>query len=248
MTSLPMVFLHGWGLHGGVWAETANGLAGRAVLTPDLAGYGESAMCAPYQADALANRLAETMPDACIVVGWSMGGLVAQAWAARRPEQVRGLVLVGGTPAFVARPDWPYGLSADLLAGFAEALLADRHATLLRFLALQARGGETARAVIGRLRERLFERPEPGLETLRAGLDLLRETDLRALAATIRCPTLVVHGGHDTLCPLTAGHWLAEHLPDAELAVHPHAAHAPFLSHPDWFMDRLMTFSARIGQ
>jgi pimeloyl-[acyl-carrier protein] methyl ester esterase len=58
----------------------------------------------------------------------------------------------------------------------------------------------------------------------------------------VRCPSLVVHGAYDMLCAPAAGAWLAEHLPDAGLALHERAAHAPFLSHPDWFVATVREF------
>ncbi len=248
--SLPLVFLHGWGLRGAVWEACVDAAAafGYSAHAPDLPGFGEVPEGHPYQVEALADALAAAMPATCCVVGWSLGGLVAQAWAARHPQQVQALVLVGATPAFLARADWPHGLSAEVLAGFAESLVTDQQATLLRFLSLQARGGEAAREVIGHLRARLLDGGATDLETLRAGLDLLRDSDLRNLAAAIRGPCLVLHGSHDSLCPVGAGRWLAEHIPDAELTIHPHAAHAPFLSHPDWFNERLRAFMVALGK
>jgi pimeloyl-[acyl-carrier protein] methyl ester esterase len=55
-------------------------------------------------------------------------------------------------------------------------------------------------------------------------------------------PTLVVHGRHDTLCPVAAGEWLAGQLPRARLARHEGASHAPFLSHPAWFAETVREF------
>lgn len=240
--SLPIVFLHGWGLHGGVWDGVAAALPGRATRAPNLPGYGGRPSVSPYTAEALADRLAAVLPEPAVVAGWSLGGMVALAWAARRPDQVKGLVLVGVNPVFVNRADWRHGLAPEVLDGFADGLAADYRATLLRFLALQARGGEAARQVIALLRGRVFEQGEPAPETLAAGLELLHGVDLRGLLPSARCPTLVVHGGHDTLCPPTAGEWLAANLPAARLAMHPHASHAPFLSHPAWFNDRLREF------
>lgn len=233
------LFLHGWGLHGGIWAETLAALPGTA---PDLPGYGGQPAPVPYSAERLADAVAETLSAPVHLIGWSMGGMVALALAARHPDKVAKLALVGATPAFVNRPGWPHGLAPEVLAGFAEALRLDCRATLLRFLSLQARGGDAAREVIGRLRETVFQRGEPDAATLAAGLDLLREVDLRHLVADVRCPTLVVHGGHDTLCPAAAGRWLAERIPQARLAPHERAAHAPFLSHPQWFAEQVERF------
>jgi len=239
MTEAPLVYLHGWGLHGGIWSETAALLPG---LTPDLPGYGDVATVAPYTAETLADALAVSLPDGAAVCGWSLGGMVALALAARHPHKVARLVLVATNPAFVSRPDWEYGLAPDVLAEFARALGEDYKATLLRFLSLQARGGEQARAVIERLRGSVFLRGEPAPAVLAAGLDLLRDVDLRAVVGQVHCPVLVVHGAYDMLCPLGAGRWLAENLPDARLALHERAAHAPFLSHPDWFAAELRGF------
>jgi pimeloyl-[acyl-carrier protein] methyl ester esterase len=235
------VFLHGWGMHGGVWQPTMERLAIDA-LAPDLPGYGTSAMVTPYDAETLADALAARAAGPAVVVGWSLGGMAALAWAARHPGQVRGLVLVGTNPAFVNGPDWQHGLAPEVLAGFAAALATDYRGTVLRFLSLQARGGDAARAVIARLRASVFERGEPRPEVLAAGLELLRSGDLRAAARAVRCPTLVIQGERDGLCPAAAGEWLASAIPGARLARHAHAAHAPFLSHPDWFDRNIKDF------
>lgn len=236
---LPAVFLHGWGLHGGIWTETLARMPGQA---PDLPGYGGLPAPADYDAQSLADAVAAGLDGPVALIGWSLGGMVALALAARHPDKVARLVLVGTSPAFVQRPDWSHGLAPEVLAGFADALRLDYRATLLRFLSIQARGGDGAREVIGRLRERVFARGEPEPATLAAGLGLLRDVDLRDLAGAVRCPTLVVHGGYDGLCPVQAGHWLAQRIPEARLALHAHAAHAPFLSHPDWFVDQVKAF------
>jgi pimeloyl-[acyl-carrier protein] methyl ester esterase len=243
MPELPLVFLHGWGLHGGIWQETAAAFSGQyRTVTPDLPGYCGSATVSPYTPAALAEALAAGQGGPCIVCGWSLGGMVALAWAAQRPEQVRGLILVASTPAFMNRPGWERGMAPEVLAGFAADLGQDYRATLLRFLSLQARGGDAAREVVGRLRQSVFARGEPEPSVLAAGLQLLAEVDLRAAAGQVACPTLIVHGGHDTLCPPAAAEWLATALPDARLALQPHAAHAPFLSHPDWFRTTVLEY------
>lgn len=243
--SLPLVFLHGWGLHGGIWDEVASRLPGYEIHQPDLPGYGDVPMAEPYDPAHLAEAVAADLPEDAIVVGWSMGGMAALALAARRP--IKALVLVATSPAFVHCADWPHGLAPDILAGFADSLATDYRATLLRFLSLQARGGDKARETVARLRDSVFARGEPNQDTLAAGLDLLRDVDLRRAANQVRCPTLVIHGGHDNLCPAGAGAWLAETIPNARLAMHPHAAHAPFLSHPDWFAAQLQGFLNELG-
>lgn len=235
----PLVYLHGWGLHGGIWAEAQAVLPGRA---PDLPGYGVMPPVSPYSAESLADAVASGLEAPVNLVGWSLGGMVALALAVRHPGKVAKLVLVGTSPAFLNRPGWTLGLAPEVLDSFAADLAQDYRATLLRFLALQARGGDGARNVVARLRETVFARGEPLPVVLEAGLELLRTVDLRAVARDVGCPTLVVHGAHDNLCPVDAGRWLAEHLPQARLARHEGASHAPFISHPDWFAKAVAEF------
>ena len=82
----------------------------------------------------------------------------------------------------------------------------------------------------------------PSIGTLLRGLAWLRDTDLRARLATLDLPCLLLHGAHDGLVPLAAAQALADALPHARLAVLPGAAHAPFLSDPDWFASQVQAF------
>lgn len=246
--SAPLTLLHGWGLHGGIWDALRVALPEQQMHTPDLPGYCGTPTTAPYTADALADAIAPTLPDAGLLLGWSMGGMVALALAARHPGKVKALVLVATTPAYVNRAGWDKGLTPELLAGFAEGVQSDYRATLLRFLSLQARGGDAAREVIGRLRDLVFARGEPGGSTLADGLALLRTVDLREQVKRVQAPTLVLHGGYDGLCLPAAAEWLASALPNARLALQAKAAHAPFLSHPEWFVEQLKGFLREHGE
>jgi pimeloyl-[acyl-carrier protein] methyl ester esterase len=90
------------------------------------------------------------------------------------------------------------------------------------------------------LAELLAERGTPLEESLRAGLSVLRDTDLRPEVAAIDRPALVVHGGRDALAPAGAGRWLAGALPYARFVEIAEAAHLPFASHPRSVADALV--------
>lgn len=239
----PLLLLHGWGMHGGVWSEVAQKLAeSHRVHSIDLPGYGFSRDENAPTLDAIVSVLAACFAEPIAVCGWSLGGQVAMHWAAREPDKVRRLVLVASTPCFAAREDWPCGMGSEALGKFAEELELNHAATLRRFIALQLRGSENERELLAVLRERLFSRGESDKDALRAGLAILRDIDQRSGLKDIRQPALVICGERDKLTPPEASRYLAHALPAARYIEVAGAAHAPFLSHPDFFVEQMKSF------
>ena len=238
-----LVLLHGWGMHGGVWDGVRDALAQNFCLhIVDMPGYGTSPTFEPYTLEHVARAVKSALPDKIKVCGWSLGGQVALEMARLFPEQIERLILTATTPCFTQREDWLCAVPREVLLEFAVALEADYEGTLKRFLALQTRGGDDVKALLKRLRDLLFMRGRPDVGALRAGLNILLESDLREHVATIKTPTLLIHGERDMLTPAGAAHWLAGQLPDARLAMLQSAAHAPFLSHPVEFTNIVTGF------
>ncbi len=242
----PLVLLHGWAMHSGMWGGVAAGLAPRfRVHAVDLPGHGHSATVTPWTLDAVVDALDAAFAGnhtPLTVVGWSLGGSVALRWARTAPQRIGRLALVCTTPCFVARPDWTLAMAAATLAQFGDELRVACRPTLLRFLSLQLRGGDDAKSALAAMRARLFERPEPAPAVLAQALAVLAAMDLRAAAPEIRQPALVIAGERDTLAPCAAGAWLARAMPHARFAAIAGAAHAPHLSHPAAFAAALDGF------
>ncbi len=236
--------MHGWGLSAAVWEETAQALAQNFRVTLiDLPGYGHSPLPnRGYSLELLADLALAAAPPQAIWIGWSLGGIVAMQAALRQPQQVAGLVLAASTPRFVQGSNWRHAVDVSVLDTFAQDLKDNYRATILRFLALQARGSERARDTIRTLSARLFEHTEPLPEALHGGLALLRDTDLRPALAHICCPTLIIAGARDTLIPLAAAETLVLMLKSARLHVIHGAGHAPLLSHPQEFVQAVNDF------
>lgn len=242
----PVVLLHGWAMHGGLFAPVVARLSRQhRVHAVDLPGHGHSPAPTGHSVAAVVAAIGDALdatdgagaPDRAPVtlIGWSLGAAVALAFAHARPERVARLVLVGATPRFVAAADWPHAMTAETLARFGDELAVSWRHTLQRFLALQVHGSDHGRAALHALRHELFARGEPALAVLREGLALLGGLDLRAQVPAIVAPTLVVVGGRDALTPPGAGRWLAAALPRAHGVEIAGASHVPFLSHPDEF-------------
>ncbi len=242
----PLVLLHGWAMHAGVWGPLVAHLAkAHRVHAADLPGHGHSASVDPFSLDGIVDALETTFSGdtaPLTVLGWSLGGMIAMRWARVRPQRIARLALVCTTPRFVAGSDWQHALPEPVLSRFGDELHVAWKETVQRFLALQLKGSEHARSVLAGLRTALYERGEPSSRVLAAGLVLLRSVDLRTEAGAIGQPALVVAGSRDALTPPAAGEWLAAALPQARFAPIDGAAHVPFLSHPQAFEAALDDF------
>lgn len=245
-----LVLLHGWGLHGGVWGTLLPRLtADFRVTRVDLPGHGQS-RDTPMTADLrqVAQHVLASVPANATWLGCSLGGLVALRAALDAPKQIRALVLANTTPKFVTGTDWTAAMPPEQLREFAGGLAGDYRETLLRFLSLQVRGDESARASLRRLREALFVRGEPDTASLAAGLELLRVSDLRQELDRLSLPCLVIAGGYDRLTPAAAGEALAKGISGARYACIPKSAHASFISHGEDFALLLTAFMGELDE
>ncbi len=245
----PVLMVHGWGLHGGVFDGVRESLGPQCrMFAPDLPGYaGNPAQLKPYDLDGLSEYLAGAWTQPAVWIGWSLGGLVAMSVALTWPQRVRALVLVGTNPCFVCRPDWSTAMEQTTLDSFGTDLVGDFDGTLSRFLSLQTGAHEEGRYQLRQLRQQLSRRATPHMQALQGGLEILGDTDLRHRLEEISMPVVVIQGERDRLVPSQAAEYLVSSLPDAVLTLISGAGHAPFLSHPQIFMDTLMRFLTKQG-
>lgn len=227
----PLVLLHGWAMHGGVFAPLVERLRDRHTLhLVDLPGHGGSRDSkVALDLDATVEATLAQVPDApwC---AWSMGGLFALHAAATHPARIPALVMLCASPRFVRGPDWRYGVSAEIFQSFASGLREDYRGTLDRFVALEAFGSDHARDTVRALRAELFARGEPPPHALVRGLELLETTDLRARLPTLPCPSLWIAGRRDRLVDPRAMRDAAALAPGARFMQIEHGAHAPFIT------------------
>jgi len=244
----PLVLLHGWAMHGGVFAALVERLRDRYTLhVIDLPGHGLSRDHAtPLEFDAVCDAIHAQAPVAPWL-GWSLGGMFALHAAVRDPARVPALIALCSSPCFVRGPDWRYGVSAEIFRDFAKGLSDDYRATLDRFVALEAFGSDHAKDEMRELRAELFARGEPAARVLVDGLRILETVDQRPLLSELRVPSLWIAGRRDRLVdPRAMREAVAMieqtgHAP-ATFAQIEHAGHAPFLTHVDEVVTHLNGF------
>jgi pimeloyl-ACP methyl ester carboxylesterase len=240
--ALPsVVFVHGAANDHSVWALQSRYFAyhGRNVLAVDLPAHGRSGGEALPTVDAIADWLVALLDAAGIaraaLVGHSLGSLAALAAAARHPERVTRIALVG--------PAVPMTVADTLLA----AARADDHAALemingWSFSPGKQLGGNrvpglwmTGNAL------RLTERTRPGV--LHADLMACHTyADGLAAAAAVRCPTLLLLGARDLMAPPKNAQALTGALQDKRVVTLPDCGHALMAEQPDAVLDALRGF------
>jgi pimeloyl-[acyl-carrier protein] methyl ester esterase len=236
-TGTPLVLLHGWGLNSGVWQSVSEHLSKRfQVISVDLPGFGDNVEHLPeeYSLKSLCDWVTAKIPEDAILIGWSMGGLVAQQIAANDGHLLKGLITLASTPCFQQKSDWD-GIKPHVLSAFEKQLEDDYAKTLSRFLAIQALGSPDSKSEIKQLKKAISAFPAPAIKALQGGLKLLADVDLRGSIMHITVPTLRLYGRLDSLVPANGIVKIQKLQPNSEHYIFQHAAHAPFISHPqEW--------------
>jgi 3-oxoadipate enol-lactonase len=213
-----VVLIHSLALDRSVWDGVAAELEGSAdVLTYDCRGHGASDRRAgEYTVELFADDLADLLdyvgwPDA-IVVGCSMGGCVAQAFAAAYPDRVRGLGLVDTTAWYGpnAPAEWRKRAAAALSDGLSG--LAEFQTT--RWFSDAFREGNPN--VVQRTVQVFLAND---LQCYAATCAMLGDADLRSHLSSFKMPVAIVVGEEDYATPIAAAEALQREIPQASLKV-----------------------------
>lgn len=237
-----LVLLHGWGVNSGVWQPLIDILKDKfCITTIDLPGYGLNhlQLPTPYNLQNIADKVAEHLPPNCILIGWSLGGLVAQQIAYTYPNKIKQLVLICSTPKFAKDPDWP-GIEHNILDFFSQQLQLDFSKTLERFLAIQAMGSINARKDAKKIKQAIQQFPLPSPVALAAGLHMLQNIDLREQMKILSMPCHMFFGRLDTLVPEKVATVVQQLNSTVDIEILSDATHAPFISNTESFAKRLV--------
>ncbi|MFQ5442008.1 MAG: alpha/beta fold hydrolase [Thermodesulfobacteriota bacterium] len=260
-------FIHGWATDTHVWKGTAEEIAeGKNIINLNLPGHGGTSKWAlPTLDPALAEvvKKISTLPDRSIIgVGWSLGAQVLLAAASRVEKKISGLVLVGATPCFVSKADYPAGQSPALVKRMIMDMRKDPEATVKRFYALNFTDEEIATPGAKGFME-YYKYPGPvtcaeegagpagcfpafRYEEITRALEAIYNTDLRGILKGLDLPVLLIHGTKDSVTPFGAGEYLADNIKDAALERFDKAGHAPFITEREGFVRRVKEFCAAL--
>lgn len=240
-----LILFHGWAMHSGIFAPLLPHLSKHfRVHCVDMPGHGQSLHSElPLSFEAVWAALNETLNEPTYFMGWSLGGLFALYGAQHFPERCKGLIMQNASPCFVHRPDWPYGMPAQIFKQFAGDLQTDYAQTLNRFFMLEAQGSEHLRADLRVLQRTAFSYGEPNARALCEGLALLEKSDLRAGLAAMTVPSLWLAGRRDKLVSADAMQHACTSCGGIFKRLE-HSGHAPFLTHPEIITKHILDFTS----
>jgi 3-oxoadipate enol-lactonase len=237
--SQRIVLIHSLALDHSIWNGVVPHLVERAdVLTYDCRGHGRSGKEATsFTTDLFARDLAELLDHiawpSAIVVGCSMGGCVAQAFAGLYPSRVKGIGLIDttawyGDDAPKTWRDRAAAARAKGLAGLVDFQLTRWFSDSFRNLHPDVAASVT----------KVFLAND--LECYAASCILLGDADLRPYLSSIRVPVEIVVGDEDYATPLASAKALHDAIPNSSLTILPGARHLTPIECPGDVASRLL--------
>lgn len=217
----------------------------REVILFDNAGIGASSGETPATIAGMATNAVAFIRELGIgktdILGYSIGGKVAQEIVVQAPELVRKLILVGTGPRGA---DTAASKSAEI---FSATYDPPEHLWIAAHFLPNPNGRAAGLAYLDRKHRRQDRVPEVSEAAAAAQLQAIAASNEKTdgvwdYLTTIRIPVLVIDGSNDLIIPTINGFTLQQHLSNAQLIIYPDSSHAPFYQYPDLFLAHARLF------
>lgn len=233
-----LVLIHGWGMSSIIWDDWLPLLQQHCdVLTIDLPGYGLNSSHPLLELDALLVAINTVIDNGAILLGYSLGGMIAAQLAYYFPQKYTALITLSSNQKFVADKHWPTAMPAVEYREFSTSLEKKPAQTLKKFSGLQLHCTANTKALLQVLRGK----QEPvGDQILCHSLSQLEAIDNSTVLPAISCPALHIFAGEDALVPAQAA--LALKARQIDSLIIDGAPHALFLTDPQLVWNNINRF------
>ncbi len=251
-----IVFLHGWSLGNEAFGPQRRALSDYRYVAPNLRGHGNSS---PFRdgdgIDTLAADTAELLValdlDDVVVVGWSMGALVAwQLALGHEGRRVAGIVTIDMVPRVLNGDGWTHGLRAGAniydVDRDLERMEADWDAFREAYVpkAFAPRDSAARRKLIEKMTALIAGND---VNSMRALWRVLVSADYVDAVQALDVPTMITYGMESQVYDEDAAIWMEQHIPNSKRVPFRESGHAPHLEEAEKWNESLMAFVNGLG-
>lgn len=196
--------------------------------------------------DTFLEKIAEKIPTKSIVLGWSLGGMIAVQLAHKYTNKISGLITIATNANFVSSDIWPHAMSREIFTAFCENYQQYPEKTAKRFQALHIQGDINKRHVNDFLKKNttLINADNTLYAQLLELLDNIKNDDI---IFDITQPHLALFGGGDSLVPIEAAFVFSQYAKQhskmfKRVNILDDCGHAPHISQPQIVAEHINIF------
>ncbi|WP_250654883.1 alpha/beta fold hydrolase [Alkalimarinus coralli] len=250
---MNIVIINGWGMPSGIWAGFCDLLNAHIAYKRCKVIDIDRTLSVSEWVDYL-NDIVE--PDT-LLVGWSLGGMLALEYAYQHPQNIRGVCLMQVNPKFVAGPDWSTAMDYGVFQAFKGLAGSENEADIKRLISrfsfLVTAGGVDALGDLKALKKCFSVDSVPTAKVLYQSLELLESLDVRNRLKDLKVPLLHLFGEQDQLVPVDVACQVDSALQRSELVCKgrhfsrrveliPEMSHFPCVSAADLVVKQIVRF------
>jgi pimeloyl-[acyl-carrier protein] methyl ester esterase len=217
-------FIHGWASTSLVWSNLFN--------QTDCYFYDSSTYPNYKELSQSFVKVTNSSDTPNVLIGWSLGGMLALQLAYEFPERIKKLILISSTAKFTTNTSYSAGLDQIIVKNLARKVKADEVIAQKNFykLMFSEQEHQFRTEFLTKSTETIVSKNNSSLQN---GLQYLLTTDLRPLLSSINVQTHIIHGSDDGICPLSAGQYLTNNMNHSKLSILQGTGHIPFYTQKD---------------
>jgi len=227
-----LLFIHGWATDSQIFFQQFKYFETKlGILLVDLMAEESSTDNLDYSENVV-NLIKQLNLKNIVVIGWSLGSLVAIKLVNILPERVSSLLLISATSKFISEKNYSCGQPLALVRQLKKSLKKDYETTLNRFYSQMFSSNEEERGYKALFIDNVLPRMNMLTKNrVVRGLDYLINTDCRHLLSHLTCPVTICHGQDDIICPVSSAYYLERNIPNSKLVIIDNCGHIPFLTY-----------------
>lgn len=236
-----VIIVSGWAVNPFVWREFEQLLSNNYQVT--IIDFNNT-----YIEESFNNKVKSIIKskkiDRFILIGWSLGSMVALDIANYYSNRINYLILFSATSKFAVtkNEDYQYGWNTIIVKRMINQLKIDTKTILNQFYKNMFCKAELKEGFLDNFLQKENKHRTYNVDSLIKGLEYLMISDIRKKLSTINIPVLFIHGKNDNICPIEAGYYINKLLIKSEFISIQNTGHAPFFSKAEYCYNSIINY------